>query len=112
MTDADILLAAVRAQTRVLKLPTVGRECDPLARQALAEAWPPLQYLRSLLDAELATRAERAIGPATATYIARALDRAAADHEECLIIQYAPSAADASAMLTPVSENFIPAGYR
>lgn len=61
MTDVDILLAAVRAQTRVLKLPTVGRECDPLARQALAEAWPPLQYLRSLLDAELATRAERAI---------------------------------------------------
>jgi hypothetical protein len=55
MTDVDILLAAVRAQTRVLKLPTVGRDCDPLARQALAEAWPPLRYLRSLLDAELAT---------------------------------------------------------
>ena len=61
MTDVDILLAAVRAQARVLKLPTVGHDCDPLARQALAEAWPPLQYLRSLLDAELATRAERAI---------------------------------------------------
>ena len=61
MTDTDLLLAAVRAQTRVLKLPTVGRECDPLARQALAEAWPPLQYLRTMLDAELATRAERAI---------------------------------------------------
>jgi membrane-bound serine protease (ClpP class) len=28
-----------------------------------------------------------AIGPATATYIARALDQAAADHDECLIIQ-------------------------
>jgi hypothetical protein len=51
----------VRAQTRVLKLPTVGHDCDPLARQALAEAWPPLQHLRSLLDAELASRAERAI---------------------------------------------------
>ncbi|MDP9151164.1 MAG: ATP-binding protein, partial [Myxococcota bacterium] len=61
MTDVDILLAAVGAQARVLKLPTVGHDCDPLARQALAEAWPPLQYLRSLLDAELATRAERAI---------------------------------------------------
>ena len=61
MTDVDILLAAVRAQARVLKLPTVGHDCDPLARQALAEAWPPLQYLRSLFDAELATRAERAI---------------------------------------------------
>ena len=40
MTDVDILLAAVRAQARVLKLPTVGHDCDPLARQALAEAWP------------------------------------------------------------------------
>jgi DNA replication protein DnaC len=56
-----VLLAAVRAHTRVLKLPTVGRECEPLARQALAEGWPPLGYLRALLDAELATRAEHAI---------------------------------------------------
>jgi membrane-bound serine protease (ClpP class) len=28
-----------------------------------------------------------AIGPATATYISRALDQAAADHDECLVIQ-------------------------
>ena len=35
MTDVDILLAAVRAQARVLKLPTVGHDCDPLARQAI-----------------------------------------------------------------------------
>ena len=35
----DLLLAAVRAQTRALKLPTVGRERDALARQALAEGW-------------------------------------------------------------------------
>jgi DNA replication protein DnaC len=61
MTDSDILLAAVRAQARALKLPTVARESETLARQALSEAWGPLQYLRTLLDAELATRAERAI---------------------------------------------------
>ena len=61
MSDSDILLAAVRAQARALKLPTVARESDALARQALSEAWGPLQYLRTLLDAELATRAERAI---------------------------------------------------
>jgi DNA replication protein DnaC len=61
MTDTDLLLAAVRAQTRVLKLPTVARECDTLARQALAEGWPPIQFLRALLDAELATRADRAV---------------------------------------------------
>jgi DNA replication protein DnaC len=61
MSDTDILLAAVRAQTRALKLPTVARECDELARQSLAEGWSPLFYLRALLDAELAHRAEHAI---------------------------------------------------
>lgn len=32
-------------------------------------------------------RIDGAIGPATATYISRALDQAAADHDECLILQ-------------------------
>jgi CheY-like chemotaxis protein len=45
----------------VLKLPTIGRECEPLARQALAEGWSPIQFLRALLDAELAARTEHAI---------------------------------------------------
>lgn len=61
MSGDDLLLAAVRAQTRALKLPTVGRECETLGRQSLAEGWSPLQYLRALLDAELSTRAEHAI---------------------------------------------------
>jgi len=61
MSDTDIFVAAVRAHTRVLKLPTIGRECDGLARQSLAEGWSPLRYLRALLDAEIATRAEHAI---------------------------------------------------
>lgn len=59
--DSDILLAAIRAHARVLKLPTVAREADTLARQALAEGWPPLQFLRALLDAEVAARTEHAI---------------------------------------------------
>lgn len=63
--DNDILLAALRAQTRVLKLPTVARECATLARQALAEGWSPLHYLRALLDAELAVRSEHAIARRT-----------------------------------------------
>ena len=37
MSDTDIFLAAVRAHTRVLKLPTIGRECDALARQSPGE---------------------------------------------------------------------------
>jgi DNA replication protein DnaC len=59
--DNDILLAAIRAHTRVLKLPTVGREADNLGRQALAEGWAPLHYLRALLDAEISARTEHAI---------------------------------------------------
>lgn len=61
LADSDILLAAVRAQTRVLKLPTVARECEVIARQAMTERWTPIQYLRAVLDAELAARTEHAI---------------------------------------------------
>jgi DNA replication protein DnaC len=59
--NSDILLAAIRAHARVLKLPTVAREADPLARQALAEGWTPLHFLRALLDAEVSARTEHAI---------------------------------------------------
>lgn len=43
----------------------------------------------ALLQAEQVglIRIDGAIGPATATYIARAIDQAAADHDQCLIIQ-------------------------
>ena len=61
MSDTDITLAAVRAQLRVLKLPTIARECETQARQALADGWSPIHYLSALLDVELATRAEHAI---------------------------------------------------
>src|ERR1700722_13929552 len=61
LADSDILLAAVRAQTRVLKLPTVARECEVIARQAVTERWSPIQFLRAVLDAELAARMEHAI---------------------------------------------------
>jgi membrane-bound serine protease (ClpP class) len=61
-----------------------------LVRVFLAAAWAA-----AFMAAPAPLRAEQvglihidgAIGPATATYIARALDRAAADHDECLIIQ-------------------------
>jgi len=59
--DSDILLAAIRAHARVLKVPTVAREADALARQALAEGWAPLHFLRALLDAEVSARSEHAI---------------------------------------------------
>lgn len=59
--DNDVVLAALRAHLRVLKLPTIARECDALARQALADGQHPLEFLRGLLQAELSTRAEHAI---------------------------------------------------
>ena len=34
LDQIDIVLAAIRAHTRVLKLPTIARECDVLARGA------------------------------------------------------------------------------
>lgn len=60
LDEIDIVLAAVRAHARVLKLPTVGRECDELARLALASGQHPLVFLRGLLEAEIATRSEHA----------------------------------------------------
>jgi DNA replication protein DnaC len=57
----EVLVAAIAAHCRVLKVPTVARECAALARQALGEAWPPLAYLRAVLDVEVATRTEHAI---------------------------------------------------
>lgn len=58
--ETNVVLAAVRAHCRVLKMPTVARECDALARQALADGQHPLDFLRALLDAETATRADHA----------------------------------------------------
>lgn len=59
--ETDVVLAAVRAHCRVLKVPTVARESDTFARQALAEGHHPLSFLRALLEAEVATRAEHAV---------------------------------------------------
>lgn len=59
--DNNVVLAAIRAHLRVLKLPTISRECDAHARSALADGQPPLEFLRGLLEAEMCTRAEHAI---------------------------------------------------
>jgi hypothetical protein len=59
----DVVLTAVRTHLRVLTLPTVARECDTMARQALSDGQHPLGFLRSLLEAEMASRAERCRTP-------------------------------------------------
>ncbi|WP_394849404.1 TauD/TfdA family dioxygenase [Pendulispora brunnea] len=53
-------LSVVRAQSRVLKLPTVAPECETLAHQWLAEGWSPLQYLRPCSMLNSSIRAEHA----------------------------------------------------
>jgi membrane-bound serine protease (ClpP class) len=50
---------------------------------ALALAWPG--FLRA--EQVGLIKIDGAIGPATATYISRAIDEAAADHDQCLIIE-------------------------
>lgn len=60
LDDADVILAAVRAHLRILKMPTIARECDALAREAIADGQHPLSFLRAVLEAEMATRAEHA----------------------------------------------------
>jgi hypothetical protein len=50
----------VLRMSHLLKLPTVARKCDTMARQALSDGQHPLGFLRRLLEAEMASSAERA----------------------------------------------------
>lgn len=59
--ERSALEAVVRAHCRTLKLPTVAREFSETERHALSEQWLPAAYLRTLLDAEIHTRAEHAV---------------------------------------------------
>jgi len=53
------------------------------AAAALALAWPGLVRAEQVGLIKI----DGAIGPATATYISRAIDEAAADHDQCLVIE-------------------------
>lgn len=59
---AKAATAAVIAEfVRILKLPALGREYVALARQAREEGWPYEEFLRDLLELEIASRQERAV---------------------------------------------------
>ena len=55
-----VMEAVIAEYVKELKLPTVGREYQALARQARQDGWPYEDYLRELLDAELRSRRDRA----------------------------------------------------
>jgi DNA replication protein DnaC len=58
---ADATIEVLKAQLRLLRLPTMGREFDKLARDAAAGNQTFAQFLLRLTELELATRAANAI---------------------------------------------------
>jgi DNA replication protein DnaC len=51
-----VLDAVIRQYARDLKLPSIAREYEALARQAVADGWRFEEYLRELLEVELRSR--------------------------------------------------------
>ena len=62
MTATTVLtIAAVQEHCRALRLPTVAAQCERLAQEALRNQQSPLDYLASLLTAEIDDRERRLI---------------------------------------------------
>jgi DNA replication protein DnaC len=63
MSRASSTVAAdlVRAQSRALKMPGLGRAYESLARQAREEHWSHEEYLHEVLAAEVASRLDSAV---------------------------------------------------
>jgi len=53
--------AVISEYTRALKVTTIARHYESLARQARQEGWPYEDYLRDLLEAEIDARQERTV---------------------------------------------------
>jgi DNA replication protein DnaC len=62
MTSATaVTVAAIQEHCRALRLPLVAAQCERLAQEALRNQHTPLEYLASLLAAEVDERERRAI---------------------------------------------------
>ncbi len=59
MSDA-VLHAVIQGHARQLRTPTIARECAAAARRARDGGWAYEEFLRELLEAELASRQENA----------------------------------------------------
>jgi len=53
--------AVIDGHCKALRMPSVRRDYEPLARQANDGGWPYQDYLRELLEAEIRSRHERAV---------------------------------------------------
>src|SRR5689334_5271524 len=58
---ADVTIESLKVQLRQLRLPTMGREFEKLARDAAASNRTFTQFLLSLTELELATRGANAV---------------------------------------------------
>lgn len=54
--QSNLTVASIRQWAKRLRLPTLASECSRMAEQAAKEKWEPLEYLESLLEAEVAER--------------------------------------------------------
>src|ERR1700678_2195793 len=61
MLMADVTIDLLKTQLRQLRLPTMGREFEKLARDAAASNQTFIGFLLRLTEAELATRAANAV---------------------------------------------------
>jgi DNA replication protein DnaC len=57
---AAVLAAVIEGQARQLRMPTLAREYEAVARRAREEGWAYEEYLRELLEGELRHRQENA----------------------------------------------------
>ena len=64
---ADVTNELLKAQLRQLRLPTMGREFEKLARDAAATNQTFAQFLLRLTELELATRATNAVARGSRT---------------------------------------------
>jgi DNA replication protein DnaC len=58
---ADVTIELLKTQLRQLRLPTMGREIERLARDAAANNQTPAELLLRLTEVELASRSANAV---------------------------------------------------
>ena len=55
-SPSQLAVASIRQWAKRLRLPTLASECSRMAERAAKEKWGPLEYLESLLEAEVTER--------------------------------------------------------
>ena len=61
MSARSLTVQAIQQHAKLLRLPTVGAQFETLAKQAVREKRTPLDYLDTLLSAEVEDRERRTV---------------------------------------------------